>query len=584
MKRLLVVSVIAFVIAIWSWPTFGEDSIGAAEVKNPYYSDRAAPPWKLWFRDGSPVTYSPKRPGRAPQDEKDGDRSLCPPPLTERLYPDLSQDPDGLELASAFGKFEAEPEVAGWWDDAVASLDENHVRLRDEYRFGNQRIPFKGQMIRVLYGSPRFEDRMRLGINFVWQSHARKGHHLFLEDQTVHRMEETFTFANCLYASPGWLSRTDVMPDRIVDSYDGLFGHYYNSLGQSGSEVHAVAKMIYAAAHLPRETKNLLKTHGVYPLAMLTVFKATLPYRDGTGQEVPYENELRHRPSYASHGNSVSPRYVSRDLEYHLYDEGIHVRRMVKMAANMIIPPPVTLLRLNENKGATVQSSSYTSVRLHAKTGERVEVTVDLSDSYDLTNRSLTFHAHRVYPGQSNLEVKIDSVGKAKLVATYDEKYPRGRFPVILWVENGTECPGNPVFVNIHWPAPDQPAKPPYFAPYKTPYMSEEDIKKFTGRGGVNDPNVQVNRNDKPVIQMTVDDPIVKAPVGTPVSFQLAGRDPEGFQTRFYQWSGDVGTITDGQFAYTPTKSDRGKTLPVRFICSDGTGAYRGQTVRIRVE
>ena len=39
----------------------------------------------------------------------------------------------------------------------------------------------------------------------------------------------------------------------------------------------AVAKMLYAGAHLPRETKNLMKTHGVYPLAMLTIFKATLP-------------------------------------------------------------------------------------------------------------------------------------------------------------------------------------------------------------------------------------------------------------------------------------------------------------------
>lgn len=104
------------------------------------------------------------------------------------------------------------------------------------------------------------------------------------------------------------------------------------------------------------------------------------------------------------------------------------------------------------------------------------------------------------------------------------------------------------------------------------------------GRGGVNDPNVQVNRNDKPVIQMTVDDPIVTASVGKPVSFQLAGEDPEGFQTRFYQWAGDIGRITDGRFVYTPRKFDHGKTLPVRFICSDGTGAYRGRTVRIRVE
>ncbi|MFT4587098.1 MAG: hypothetical protein ACI8QF_001190 [Limisphaerales bacterium] len=566
-----------------------------AAVKNPYYSDRASPPWKLWFEDDSAVDYSRKAAQEKNADAKVITRTLKPPPLAKRFYPELSSAPTGTAPTYPFKIFQSEPKAAGMWDDSVASLDGNHVRLRKDYRFGGRKILFAGQMVQVLHGSPKFVDRNRIGINFAWQSFARKGHHLFVGDLLIRRMEETFTFANCLYASPGWLSRTDVMPDRIVDSYDGLFGHYYNSLGQSGSEAHAMAKMMYAGAHLPRETKNMMKRHGVYPLTMLTIFKATLPYRDGSGKEVPYEHELRHRPSYASNGAGVSARYVSRELEYHLYDEAIHVSRMVEMARNMSAPPPVTLLRLIDAEGSSnntrlLQSSSFTAVRIHGEPGERIEATVDLSESYDLNGRPLTFHAKRVYPGQLNVEVTADERGKVRIVATYDERYPGGRFPVVLWVENRGDCPGNPVFVNFHWPEADQPKRPAYFAPYKKPFMTDEDIRKFTGRGAVRDPNVQVMRNDKPAIEVgpTVESKpeamTLRAKVGVPVSVKLTGSDPEGFQTQFYQWSGDAGRIEEDRLTYTPTDADRGKTLPVRLICSDGTGAYRGLTIRIQVD
>ena len=563
-----------------------KQSFSNAQVKNPYYSHLDTPPWKLWFQDDTAIDYSPmpkKKTGA-----KIIKRVLKPPAIAMRLYPDLSRGKFNQRQLFPFKTFAREPEVAGLWDDAVASLDENHVKLRTAYQFGNQKVLFTGKMIQVLRGSPRLKDRMQIGVNFAWQSHANKGHHLYQNEQRIRRMEQVFTFANCLYASPGWLSRTDVMPNRMVDSYDGLFGHYYNSLGQSGSELHAVAKMIYAGAHLPRTTKNLMKTHGVYPLTMLTIFKATLPYRDAEGNEVPYENELRHRPSYASSGKQVSSRYVSRELEYHLYNEKLHIRRMVHMARTMTALPPVTLLRLIDVNGKTkkdqsVQSTSQTSIRIHGERDKTIEVTVDLGNSYDLAKRPLTFHAKRVYPEQSNIKVTIDKKGKAKLVATYDDKFPSGRFPVILWAENGTDCPGNPVFVNFHWRAENQPMKPPYFAPYRQPFVSKEYIKKFIGRGAVRNPNVQVNRNDKPTIKSTLNGTVIKATVGKTVSFLLQGEDPEGFQTRFYQWSGEIGTIKKGHFVFQPRKLHRGKTFTVRFICSDGTGAYRGLTVQIQV-
>jgi len=101
---------------------------------------------------------------------------------------------------------------------------------------------------------------------------------------------------------------------------------------------------------------------------------------------------------------------------------------------------------------------------------------------------------------------------------------------------------------------------------------------------GLPDPNVEVNRNDKPIIRTDLRETTIKAAVGETVSFHLTGEDPEGYQPRFYQWSGDVGKITGDRYVHVPTESERGRTLPVRFICSDGTGAYRGLTIRIRVE
>ena len=373
-----------------------------------------------------------------------------------------------------------------------------------------------------------------------------------------------------------------------TDGYDCLFGHFYNSIGPSGSERHAIFKMIYAGAHLPRATKNLMKKHGVYPLGLLTIFKAALPYKDGSGKEVPYANELRHRPSYSSNGNTVPKIYAHRELEYHLYDEQAHLFRMIRMAQRMENPPPVTLLRMSGLRVPSggkdrVKSVAYTNIRIHGKPGERFDLTVDLGRSYDLKGRSLTYHAERVYPEQSNILVKAKCGGKFRITAAHDPKLPRGRFPVILWVENGTACPGNPVFVNFHWPAPGQPEKPPYFVPYEVPDVSKEYIGKFLGRGGVKDPKAEVNRNLKPIITTSLEGDTARAAVGETLSFTVKGEDPEGCATRFYLWSTGVGTIDGNTFRYVPKESARGKTIPFRLICSDGTGGYRGLTVKIQV-
>ena len=91
--------------------------------------------------------------------------------------------------------------------------------------------------------------------------------------------------------------------------------------------------------------------------------------------------------------------------------------------------------------------------------------------------------------------------------------------------------------------------------------MSDQDIRKFSSRGAVRDPNLQVMRNHKPAIEISPSrDP--KASVGTPISVSLTGADPDGTPTRFYLWSRDVGTIKGNTYSYTPKGSDRGKTSP----------------------
>ncbi|MBG85722.1 MAG: hypothetical protein CMO80_02340 [Verrucomicrobiales bacterium] len=60
--------------------------------------------------------------------------------------------------------------------------------------------------------------------------------------------------------------------------------------------------------------------------------------------------------------------------------------------------------------------------------------------------------------------------------------------------------------------------------------MSDQDIRKFSSRGAVRDPNLQAMRNHKPAIEISP--------------------------------SRDVGTIKGNTFSYTPKGSDRGKTSP----------------------
>ena len=68
--------------------------------------------------------------------------------------------------------------------------------------------------------------------------------------------------------------------------------------------------------------------------------------------------------------------------------------------------------------------------------------------------------------------------------------------------------------------------------------------------------------------------------VGEPFLFEVECVDPEGFPTRLYRWSRDVGRVMGGgppwRFIFVPTSSD---SYDVHFICADGTGTYNSMQV-----
>src|SRR5262249_15147914 len=162
----------------------------------------------------------------------------------------------------------------------------------------------------------------------------------------------------------------------------------------SGSMMAAIKKMMDAGACMPRKTKELLKTHGLYAPAMVTLFRAALPLADAAGKPVPYENEMRHRPVYSMAGNSTTytDRWLKQNVAYHTYDAKLHAQTMIDMAKQMAVPPPVAVMELTGltvTNGSTtlvtaqqtdprLKSVNKTIIRVWGNEGETLQVNVDL--------------------------------------------------------------------------------------------------------------------------------------------------------------------------------------------------------------
>ncbi len=533
-------------------------------IMNPYHAD---PAWKLWAVDPAPVTINTAR-----------FKGTFQLPAVQRKYPMfvLKRGVPELSLEPL-----AQRSIAGFWDDCYVSLDSHHTRLRQPQ---NQFID-GGKMPTAR----DVETLLRLGVNFTSQSYADRGRALVDDMFNNLNTERHFFFANCLRATPSHASYEDKNEDRVKDLYDGLFAHSYHSLGQSGSEVHALYKMMLAGACMPRSTKNLLKRHGAYAIALLTIFKAALPYADAQGRSLPYEHELRHRPVYSSNGTPGHVHYCPANAHYHGYDEQRHVQGMMDMAQGLAFAPPVAVAKLMNfriRKNAEIISDqarlakrlkciTLTNMRFWGGQDEILEVRINLNQSYDLQHRQLSFKCQALYPNQKNVSIREETPGIFLIRVSHDPKLPKGRIPIICTAGNGLAVPSNPVFINFYWP--DENEAPDYF-PMRG--LSEDVRQKIAAQGLKRLPAAV---NLRPVVDLSFAGDARRCLPGQTVYIDLKARDPEGFPVTVFRRSGQIGEVRDGLFIANIPETDKDKVYRVHFIFSDGTGGYTGRQMKLLV-
>ncbi len=528
-------------------------------IQNPYY---AKPTWKLWAKDPSPVATN----------STGETQPIAPLPEDKRKYPTF---PKTWKTGAPRLEPAKNPTVSGSWDDCYISLDDYHTRLSQP----------TGQFI--VGGKMRHEGdyntRLMLGANFTSQSYAERGRHI-VDDTFNNLITEKYSFfAGCVRATPSHQSYQDTRPEGADDLYDGLYAHSYHSVGQSGSEIHALYKMMLAGAALPRETKDLLKYHGAYAPVLLTLFKAALPFTDAEGKELPYEHELRHRPAYSSHGTPQHAHYCFANIFYHSYDDDLHIHRMVNAARTMTAPPPVAIMKLiglaAEKDGTTAQgqlalpgrlmSACLTHFRLWGKPGETLTAIVDLNGSYDLKGKRLTFTAQPLYPNQKNVVLQQAKPGIFVVQVKYDPKLPKGRIPVIFTARNDTDIPSNPVFLNFYWPGENEM---PDYGGKKRPDGSSAEFK-----------TLPVNVNKRPDVTFTFPGNTLRCKPGETAKFTFEAKDPEGYPLSVYRWPNQPGKVAAGTFTWAVPADAPPSIQPITLVFSDGTGGYTGKEVLLLI-
>ncbi len=555
----------------------GADAGAAADagptIVNPFY---ATPKWRLWTQDESPVHYS----GYNLNDPalKEGD--FAPTAQASRKFPDLTVNALPYRFLALLNFDPGNPPTAaGFWDDAYATRDGAHTVLGNSWsnNYGNS-IDLNGQYVRVNFGSCQPADILRLGVNFTSESYSNSGHQLVSTAYSIDYTEKNFSFVNTVRATPAYRSYAETIADRSIDSYDALYSHSFNSVGRSGSELGALFKMMVAGGYLPRTTKDLLKRHGAYGLALVNLFRSTLPYAQADGSPLPLGNEMLQRPAYFSNGWNTSQEFIPRNAVYHQYDEPQHLYRMIQAARAMTAAPPVAILKvlgITVEKGGTklvdnaatdprIHSANKTLVRVWGNAGETITLRVDASGSYDLQGLPLSFEWQTVYPEQKNLTVVHEGGTVWRLSATHDATLPKGRLPFALFAKTTAGTSG-PAFVNFYWAEAGQYESPPYVEA-GTPVSTSE-----------------VQKNKRPVFTTSLGRDYVNVVPNATASFDLSCSDPEGFPVRFYRWLGEVGTLAGTRFTFTAPASDPGLVHPVHLVCSDGTGGYGSLLLRIAV-
>ncbi|MFV1959361.1 MAG: hypothetical protein ACC662_08105, partial [Planctomycetota bacterium] len=315
-------------------------------IHNPYYPNVK---WRVWRDDATPIenVRTVIQQGKV---KKEARITLQPTPVAQRIYPSGPlQEGKPIQWTT-----QATPSkrFAGVWDDVYASWSGLHGYVRPSWQVTDGsavRLRPKGlDHIMHFVEVRKTSDLLRCGINFVHQSTTGMSHTITNGyDPKMAMTYEKIYFSDCLVTAPAHASFTEDWADRTKDMVMALVPTLFNSVGSSNSETMAITKMIIAGGYLPPESKRILKENGLYPSALLYLWKAALPY------DVPYDHELRHRVAYRSLGreDQFQGKYGHAGgergnlaLAFHRYDEIAHMRNMIRMAESLSVLPPEAIL------------------------------------------------------------------------------------------------------------------------------------------------------------------------------------------------------------------------------------------------
>jgi len=543
-------------------PARGEDEDeDAPGIKNPYYEHTK---WRVWRDDDSPVKGVPSR-VLAGKKHAIAKVTIKPVSGRGRIYP---VDPPKSRSEDPYIQFKkragASKKYAGVWDDVYTSWSALHGYVRERWQGPDgSSVSIFDQIMHSVSSSQNDAFIRGLGVNFVHQSTTGMAHDLangYSEQRTL--LFQRLYFSDCLVTSPAHASFTDWSSGPTSDLYMGHVPTLFNSVGSSYSETMAITKMIIAGGYLPPETKLLLKRSGLYPAAMLYLWKAALPY------DVPYDHELRHRIAYKSVGNRFT--YPSKygaagidrgdaSLEYHQYDDEAHMRGMVDRARSMDVALPEALFTVISVDGGEDMYRLRKSAVIVQEKAQDITLSVSTEGCYDLQGLPLTLRWKLLYGNkQTTIEPDPEEPHGYTIRVPWDEALPQGRTAIALIANNG-RFDSNPAIVSIYRQRGDLPPGGGY---------------KFPG----------TRPNLRPVL-LDVQDQYVKR--GKEIKIPLHGIDPEGFPLAFYKRAGEVGEIDGDLFTWRcPKKTPKGSDHVVTIIASDETSgnSYNGRQITIHVD
>jgi hypothetical protein len=547
--RIFEAAFVVFAVLLGSSSAFGQaEPEDGPPIQNPYYSTTK---WRVWRDDPTPIEKVPMV-VKVGKEKKPTFITLAPTPVAKRIYPSGPLR-DGRPIQwKTFAK--PSRRFSGVWDDVYASWSGLHGYVRSSWKATDDsavNLRPKGiDHIMHFVEHRKTTDIHRCGINFVHQSTTGMCHTITNGyDLKMTTSYEKIYFSDCLVTAPAHASYTEQWADRTKDMVLALVPTLFNSVGSSNSETMAITKMMIVGGYLPPDTKLALKRNGLYPSALLYIWKACLPF------EVPYDHELRHRVAYRALGREdqfpgkyghAGGERGNLSLAYHRYDEIAHMRNMIRMAESMSVAPPEAIFdEMKVQGGKTVYLLKKTALILQEKDQE-VEIEVSTAKCYDLGNRPITVRWKLLYGNHQTTCVPGEAPDTWVLHVPWDDALPEGRTAIALVASNG-EHDGNPAIINVFRKRMDLP--PPGAGP---------------GGYGYDSPHA----NRRPVF-LGLQDQLVKP--GRTVRITLDAVDPEGQPVRFYKRAGDPGTIEGNVYTCKVPRRRGGQPISATIIASDST-------------